>query len=87
MCRGQVLETLHKKMKKLIYPNLLTVAVAIEAIPSSLPVNPNFSDVVAFTLIRFISNPIIREIEALISPDKGPIFGCSQMIVQSTLLI
>ena len=63
------------------------MAVASEAIPSSLPVKPSFSDVVALTLIRFFSSPIISDIEALILSDSGAIFGCSQISVQSILLI
>ena len=86
MCRGQVAKTQYKKKKKLIYSTLLTVAVASEAIPSSLPVKPNFSDVVALTLMQLLSSPIILEIEVFILSDNGPIFGCSQKIVQSTLL-
>ena len=45
--------------------------MASAAIPSSLPVKPNFSDVVAFTLMRFLSSSIILEIEVLILSDNG----------------
>ncbi len=38
---------------------LINVTVAMAAMPSSRPVNPSFSDVVAFTLIRSLSIPMI----------------------------
>ena len=58
MCLGQGVKNQYKKKLEINYSNLQTVAVARAAIPSSLPVKPNFSDVVAFKLIRFISRPL-----------------------------
>jgi hypothetical protein len=53
------------------------------AIPSSRPVKPSRSDVVALTLMRPASSPMIASSRACIAAAWGPIFGRSQISVTS----
>ena len=67
--------------------DVCSAAVAIAAIPSWRPVNPNRSLVVAFTLMRVGSMSIIFARLACMAAACGPILGNSQIIVQSMLPI
>ncbi len=60
-----------------------TVAIACAAMPSLRPVKPSFSVVVAFTLMRCGSMPMISASLAIIASRCGPTFGRSQMMVMS----
>jgi hypothetical protein len=62
----------------------MIVAVAMAAMPSCRPVNPNPSVVVALTLTRPSVKPSNSANLVTIAARNGPIFGRSQMIVTST---
>ncbi len=59
------------------------VALATAAMPSSRPVNPSRSLVVAFTATRDKARPVISAMRARIMSRSGPIFGRSQISVTS----
>ena len=61
------------------------VALAVAAMPSSRPVKPSRSLVVAFTATREMSRPEISAIRARMVSRSGPIFGRSQIKVTSRL--
>ena len=61
------------------------VALAVAAMPSSRPVKPSRSLVVAFTATREMSSPAISAIRARMVSRSGPIFGRSQISVTSRL--
>ena len=61
------------------------VALAVAAMPSSRPVKPSLSLVVAFTAMRETLTPVISAIRARIWSRTGPIFGRSQIRVTSRL--
>ena len=63
------------------------VAVANAAMPSSRPVKPRRSEVVALIEIRSSVRSIMSPIRAVIAAAWGPIFGCSQIKVQSMFVI
>src|SRR5581483_2038899 len=60
-----------------------TVAVAIAAMPSFLPVKPSCSLVVAFTATRSMAMPAISAMRFPISSRCGPMRGASQTMVTS----
>src|ERR1700731_3144103 len=61
------------------------VALAVAAMPSSRPVKPSRSLVVAFTATREMLTPLISAIRARMVSRSGPIFGRSQISVTSRL--
>ena len=61
------------------------VALAVAAMPSSRPVKPSRSLVVALTATREMSTPEISAMRARMVSRKGPIFGRSQIMVTSRL--
>ena len=61
------------------------VALAVAAMPSSRPVKPSRSLVVAFTATREMLTPVISAMRARMVSRSGPIFGRSQIIVTSRL--
>jgi hypothetical protein len=61
------------------------VALAVAAMPSSRPVKPSFSLVVALTATREMLTPVMSAIRARIWSRSGPIFGRSQISVTSRL--
>ncbi len=61
------------------------VALAVAAMPSSRPVKPSRSLVVAFTATREMLRPVISAIRARMMSRNGPIFGRSQISVTSRL--
>jgi hypothetical protein len=61
------------------------VALAVAAMPSSRPVKPSFSLVVAFTATREMFTPVISAMRARMTSRNGPIFGRSQIKVTSRL--
>lgn len=63
------------------------VAAAVAAMPSSRPVKPRRSLVVAFTATRDSATPEISLIFSRIASRSGPIFGRSQISVTSRLAI
>src|SRR5215472_6468764 len=63
------------------------LALAVPAMPSSRPVKPSFSLVVAFTATREMLTPDIPAMRARIWSRSGPIFGRSQIRVTSRLAI
>ena len=61
------------------------VALAVAAMPSSRPVKPSRSLVVAFTATREMFTPVMSAIRARMVSRSGPIFGRSQIMVTSRL--
>ena len=61
------------------------VALAVAAMPSSRPVNPSRSLVVAFTATRERFTPVISAMRARMVSRSGPILGRSQISVTSRL--
>ena len=57
------------------------VALAVAAMPSSRPVKPSRSLVVAFTATREMFTPEISLMRARMVSRSGPIFGRSQISV------
>ena len=58
------------------------MAVASAAIPSPRPVKPSRSEVVALTLIRSGSSPVMRPSAWRMAEPCGPTFGASQQTVE-----
>ena len=61
------------------------VALAVAAMPSSRPVKPSRSLVVALTATREMLTPVISAMRARMVSRSGPIFGRSQISVTSRL--